>query len=519
MTEEQKDKLRQRLKESDAEQAKLEQQVHEEAMKSLSIKLQENMRQYLDSPKGEQFREFVRDYATVVNTLDEIIKKKLPTHETAAEIKTQLASVTGDISYIIATTGGRDEKIQPAMDRIFSFISALAQRISKYADYTQMLQELAPELEKELKKPEYGGKDIDTLYIEGLQELKTTDGELTLLDRAVLAAQEAKKLAELPEVKYNRGREIRALTDKLPQQFFSITAFPPRGVINGQMSFTQVVKDEIMYDLRHHGNELEYGKPGAKQSISLFYDYHFDEKTLQRLGLDKGFDDQDYFIMTVFDNLYYEGNTDVTLSKIWREMGNDGSPGAKNLTELYNRIVKGISTIIAVNDIEVQTAWGNDKSHELISQVIPAQIISERFIANGRVASGKVHITGYSPFMIIGQSLGHYGTWTKDILRLYKGRRTKRYYSVLRYLMLNIGWMRNAKSKRSNKITYKDLYRYTDSKTSRAQQLTRNMMETLLNEVFIPTGYVEAYKEDTKNEPGLRIITTQELLTEGQQKA
>ena len=110
-----------------------------------------------------------------------------------------------------------------------------------------------------------------------------------------------------------------------------------------------------------------------------------------------------------------------------------------------------------------------------------------------------VKINSFSPFFLVAQPLGHFGAWNKDILRLYGGRRTKRYYAVMHYLIREIGWMLNDKSKRNNKLALQSLYSYAGDKTARAKQLTKKMAYRLLDEVFIPTDYIKSYKEDPQD--------------------
>ena len=136
---------------------------------------------------------------------------------------------------------------------------------------------------------------------------------------------------------------------------------------------------------------------------------------------------------------------------------------------------------------------------------MPVQLASEKFIANGNVAKAQIIINGLSPFYVLSQNIGHFTTWKKEILQLYSGRKTGRYYTVLQYLMSQIAWIRNPNSKRNNKITYRELYEYNGDKSTRAKQLTRDMAYRLLTEVFKPAGYVSSFKEDNKGEPGIVI--------------
>ena len=53
------------------------------------------------------------------------------------------------------------------------------------------------------------------------------------------------------------------------------------------------------------------------------------------------------------------------------------------------------------------------------------------------------------------------------------------------------------------------------SGTDNAKQLTRNMLYRLLDEVFIPTGYIKTYKEDDRTTPGVVLtLAGHRLLTD-----
>lgn len=366
-------------------------------------------------------------------------------------------------------------------------------------DLMQEVSELTPYLEAEIQKPEYEGKTLDDLLSEaetGSDGLPTTDSLLMQALAAARAARDADaEKKQLPKVAYTNGTDVKTVTDKFANLFFSIAAPQSKGELNGQRQFIPV----------------RYEKRGAKKEITLLYDYSFNEDVIRRFGLSRSFDDQAFFVASVVDNLLDEGNSTISATKLWHEMGNDGSPNADALTNLINILRLGMSTIITADISQINEAWGiekDGKSRELISPVIPVQIAHEKFAANGKTANAMINITGHTPFYIIGYPLNHYTTWSKDVLRLYKGRRTKRYYSVLRFLITQIGWMRNGKSRRSNKILYESLYEYTGDKTTRARQLSRDMMYKLFDEVFKPTGYISAYKEDSSGKPGVILTYT-----------
>lgn len=320
-----------------------------------------------------------------------------------------------------------------------------------------------------------------------------------LLEQFLNEIQEEKEQRQgLEKVHYNTGRTIAITTDLLAQDFFSPSRPDPRGLLtpNG----------DILTEDMEKAISLNYGKKRAKKKNNLYYDYAYNKETLEALGIkDCNFTSYDFFVISVIDNLKSEGNDKITYTKIWHEMGEEGRPGANNLDQIAKSVQKGIVTPLLADDTEVQTLYGNKTAHRLLSTVLPAKVVEERAIIDGRMVEGYIQIFDYSPFYTIAQSLNHLRPWPKTMLSLYTGRKTPRYYAVFRYLLTQIGWMANAKSKRSHKITYSSVYEAAEDKTPRDKQLTKTMLYRILDEVFIPAGYVKAHKEDNRGEPGITL--------------
>ena len=388
-------------------------------------------------------------------------------------------------------------------DEIREIMHQLTDSLLPIQELVEEIKALEPYLKAEMDKPEYEGKTLDYVLHnhtprELLELLEDKDSYFYKAIYAARAAKNEQAPEALPRIRYTAGAELRTSTDKLANVFYSFAA--PKSKASGQRSMLPIPREEMI--------PLKYEKNNAPP-ITLFYDFYFNEQQLRKLGIDNGFDSYDFFITAVMDNIKREGNDVVSLSKVWRELGNTGSPNTSQLTELYKRIARGASTIITIDDSEVQQAWGNidgDGTYkEIVSPIMPVQLASEKFIANGNVAKAQIIINGLSPFYVLSQNIGHFTTWKKEILQLYSGRKTGRYYTVLQYLMSQIAWIRNPNSKRNNKITYRELYEYNGDKSTRAKQLTRDMAYRLLTEVFKPAGYVSSFKEDNKGEPGIVI--------------
>lgn len=422
---------------------------------------------------------------------------------TAAEMRAAALSVVkGFTDFIQSETY---QTIRQSITLIGEFLEAHREEFAALAQAGEELQDLVPYLQMELEDaksdPQFADCTITDLFQRGFDENgEPTDSPFKqIIERAKQrkaafesaegAISELEQAAEeLPRIQYKKTTELKTVTDKLANVFFSLTApAATQPAVNGQRQMTP---------LRYEGRK-------SKKEITLFYDYVYNEDVLEKYGLIKKFDDFDFFVMTIIDTLYAAGNDVVSFTKIYNEMGGEGSPTSKQLEPIYYSLLKGMTTIITIDDADAQKAWkaGAGTYHEIVSPVIPVQLGNERFIANGKIANGFVKINGVSPFMQVAKPLGHITAWEKGILRLYTGRKTKRYYSVMRFLMLQIGWMRNGT--RSRKILYSSLYQYTGDTTTRAQQLTRDMMYRLLDEVFKPADYITAYKEEADPTPGV----------------
>lgn len=372
-----------------------------------------------------------------------------------------------------------------------------------WADIIEQSVELDAYLVEELKKPEYGGRTFDDLIADLEEEGWKPSGDFpegTLARKAWDAAKEARRAAEgqgaeqLPKITYQDSYKVKTVTDKLFNDFFSL------GIKNidldGQRQF-------LSYE-RQITAKTKSGKMKEKKEYTLIYDV-----VQKNTAIEKKFSYYDLFVAAILDNLLDEGNKIVSVTKIWHELGKMGTPSDDQIKKLVDSLQKGMSTIMTIDDIEVQRAWGNKRSKQIISPVMPVQIVNERYTANGKIADTVIHIMGHTPFYMVAAPLKHLTEWDKSVLRLYKGRRTERYYNIMWYLLRNIGWMRTPNSQRSNKITYKDIYVHNGDESTRDKQLTWNMIHTLLNDVFVPAGYVAAYKEEEPGkEPGVILTVT-----------
>ena len=352
---------------------------------------------------------------------------------------------------------------------------------------------------KELAKPEYGGQSIDDLF-----DMAETDEDGNILDTSLYArAMAAARAAKMgPKLHYNKGTEITFNTDKFTNKFFSSLA--PAGY--GNLSAPAIGVNFIKTTSSENNKKKE-----SKQAM-LYYDYILNTEEAAKHNLSPVLGDKGYFVASVLDNLLDENNPEVSLTKIWHELGNTGKPAPKQLEDLLNFLKIGMGTLITVNKSEIYEAWGitpteSDKK-DYIYNAFYIKISDVTHEINGGLTSATIKIIDHTPFYDVGRLIEQKTTFNKDILKLYTGKRTARYYKVMHYLLREIGWLRNQNSKRSNKLSYKTLYEYCGDTTTRSRQLTREMMYRILDECFIPLKYIVSYKEESRGEIGVKLKYT-----------
>ena len=293
--------------------------------------------------------------------------------------------------------------------------------------------------------------------------------------KALQEKQEQKQAAD--QINYKPGNTITTTSTKIASEFFSLA--PPVREIEGQLTLNTT-----------------YTTKGRNIAVLSYFSYNDDKLNANGIT-SREFTDFDYFVAMVCNNLFSEGNKQVSLTKLWHEMGNPKNPNPVQLQELRKSLIKGMSTQITISNREILEAYNinTDSYVDIQSPVMPNMIKTEHNKANGNIMNETVYIYELSPFILVADPLHQITTWKKDILRLYKGSRTARYWRVMRYLMQQIAWIKNDE-KRANRITFKHMFEATGAKRTEDRNNTLKIVSSLLEDAFKPCGYISKYKID-----------------------
>ena len=358
-------------------------------------------------------------------------------------------------------------------------------------------------LNEEISKEEYGGKSLGEIQRESYDENKQfTKG--SLFDRATAAANERLKaelpdglkfqMQPLPNVTYKNSPNVRLSIDKLTTTFFAYNAPAPRKWdIDGQLSFDTSIP-------------VKYERDGAPE-ITLLYNYKYDDEVLEKLHLEKKIDDDDYFVLNIIGHAYLLGNTSTSITKLFKDRFGY-APNGRQLNEFTNQLIKLATTSLFINDRAVKQAWMKDNPQatykEIVTQVAPITVGTERFISNGGVVKGGVLIRQFPYILQIGQDTGQYASIPMTLLHVKNKdgrfvRQTKRLAKALHYLIKAIAQIKN--DTRVNKILYSTYYDDIGETTTRGQQLAKTTMFTILDH-FVREGWITGYKEETTKSTG-----------------
>lgn len=467
-----------------------------EILNRTSIKLEKAARALTDNPTRKALQDAVaqsmKERAEITETLE----------RTTAALREQLDEMSKMLTPAVLTgvISQFNSSHWQQLRETLQTINLAAPAVLNLIDETE---ELKPYLDEELKKDEYAGRSIETLFDEAEKDDDGIPAESSLFSQAIRAAREARDAATakeehpLPSVRYNQSTNIQLNIDKL-----SLILFDGRTVPSYQRR-----KDEIPGQLSFVPVPVSYERDGNDEITLIIKDLSFDNDTLSKSGLPGITDYEDLFYLAFIGNAFMNGNTLVSATKLYRDyFGTD--PNSDQLSDFTDRLERLATTTTRINDRAVMQAWGkNDpqaKYREIVGSLAPIVVGSERFVANGKVSDTTIKIYDFPQVLRIGLEIGQFTTVPKTLLmvRDKNGRfvkRTGRFYRVLYYAIRRIAQIKNGTS--VNKILYETFYSETGETTARDKQLALKTFFVILDH-FKKEGWITGYKEEVTKSTG-----------------
>lgn len=220
-------------------------------------------------------------------------------------------------------------------------------------------------------------------------------------------------------------------------------------------------------------------------------------------------------IVCVLDQLYREGNFDVSLEQILKRLGVPYSQ--KQADELERFLWIGRSYEIKVNPAALFEYYKIDKAKagNCSGRLFEVNFDNYPVKVDGWIARKTVHIGDYSPMYKISTAFpeAQLMIWDSRLLLAYTGKvRNKRFWRISFRLMQRIGMMwSNRNTVKSDVINFDNLIEATGEKnTDKVRRAVRDMAQRILKDCFVGCGYVKKFTTDPKTWSFTIILNTHE---------
>ena len=299
-----------------------------------------------------------------------------------------------------------------------------------FSDILDRIDTAGPYLEKELKKPEYGGKSIAALYNEAARDTDGHPAPDSLFLKAIDAA-EAAAIKEKPErAAITRAQSIEYPLDKPNSLIWSLLEKDTAGQI-----------------------EFNLAKFGSKKTIPAYYAIDFDalgdSVTITKRLLP--FDKRVYIAISA---LFNAGNNVITLSQIYRAMGNTSRPAIDQLERINEAITKMTGARIHFDNEAEANAYKYAR-FKYDGSLLPLERAAA--IVNGQLADAAIHIFREPPLISFAKKRQQITTIDVKLLQSPISK-TDDNLLIDDYLLERISKEKRKKNNKSCRILYATLY-------------------------------------------------------------
>lgn len=395
-------------------------------------------------------------------------------------------------------------------------------RLEEEREYKEALRPYILEELKALKNNAAYGLSIDDILAlysqcEGSaarieEEIQAGNIAAPVLKKAINAKKKAEKQARAEEARKAQRQEASKKAGSIPgaihyaareNEIKIMTTKAARDLCDPMPAFNADESGNYIITTDKDGykwltGRIDYsakGKPNAFVTVAFSPNY-----------LDLDIYGYDFFLMSLLDHLLLEGNDEVTLTHILKRLGI--TPSQSELEKLYKHLILGsrISTIFDNRDLAEKWNIEDPEYKNIKRQLYYIAIEESRRKIDGNISRLTVKIFAVSPFFAVGAPLNQFSNWNDELLMLYTGKRTPKYWRLMRYLIREIGYMRSG-GRNNTILNIKNIYQYVGDKNGHDYKSTRDTVYKILQECFGGCNYIDYSKTITDNKTGNITLT------------
>ena len=283
--------------------------------------------------------------------------------------------------------------------------------------------------------------------------------------------ERAKKEANLPKITARPVHSLDYPLDKPNSKIWNLltTADP-----NGQLKL-----------------DINTGKRGSEQNAVVVYAINFEDLP-DNVAISKNLTQYDKRVYIAVAALFNGGNEVVSVSQIYRQMGNTGSPAPNQIKKINDSLTKmGIARIYVDNEKEA-AAQKKRAHYKYDGSLLPFERV-EAYI-NNSFCDAAVHIFREPPLISFARERKQITTIPRKVLESPISK-TEANLQIEDYLLERISHMKDKKAE--PKLLYATIYDNCNIKEKKQRQRVKDKIKTYLDH-YKKTGFIKGYaiKED-----------------------
>lgn len=347
-------------------------------------------------------------------------------------------------------------------------ISYIIEEINKTKEFFNILNELRPYVESELKKEKYSGQSITDL-------LNSDDENSNNLLRELLNSIDLSYQSNyIPKSILKRAQIIEYPLDKINNKIWKLL----------EKNNNQVIKFAM---------ENKTDKKRGKQ-VDCIYTINFDDLD-DDITITKKLMPFDKRVYIAVSALFNAGNSIITLTQIHYAIGCIGKPGTKNIKRINESISKMMGAKIYVNNSNESKVY-KYKKFIYDGALLPAERISS--IVNGQLSNSSIHLFREPPIVSFAKQRNQITTVSIEMLQSPISK-TDNNLLIEDYLIERIAKAKN--NNKSHRILFKTFYEHInlpgnslDQKKHTKQRLPKKVIIYL--DYYVKCRYIKSYNID-----------------------
>ena len=347
-------------------------------------------------------------------------------------------------------------------------ISYIIEEINKTKEFLNILNELRPYVESELKKEKYSGQSITDL-------LNSDDENSNNLLRELLNSIDLSYQSNyIPKSILKRAQIIEYPLDKINNKIWKLL----------EKNNNQVIKFAM---------ENKTDKKRGKQ-VDCIYTINFDDLD-DDITITKKLMPFDKRVYIAVSALFNAGNSIITLTQIHYAIGCIGKPGTKNIKRINESISKMMGAKIYVNNSNESKVY-KYKKFIYDGALLPAERISS--IVNGQLSNSSIHLFREPPIVSFAKQRNQITTVSIEMLQSPISK-TDNNLLIEDYLIERIAKAKN--NNKSHRILFKTFYEHIhlpgnslDQKKHTKQRLPKKVIIYL--DYYVKCRYIKSYNID-----------------------